>query len=219
MCIPATSSPRLCAQFGASPRLIEDSQDGFVCSSGFVVLRPKSVPPEVLVTYLRLPVFCELMDLHTSASMYPAISEKDLLGLPFAPPGDPAETAICDAVARARDARRHATELLETAKRAVEIAIEQGEQAALRFLDAGRSWGMPHLPESARLWLERAEIDYIGPIVKAWAAFNAWDREASGARRVRKDRTAGCEKVVGIRFALDSSLEEGGFELSVPGGK
>jgi hypothetical protein len=42
---------------------------------------------------------------------------------------------------------------------------------------------MPHLPESARLWLDRAEIDYIGPFVKAWAAFNAWYREASGARR------------------------------------
>ena len=28
-------------------------------------------------------------------------------------------------------------------------------------------------------------------------------------KRFRKDRTAGCEKVVGIRFALDSSLEEG----------
>lgn len=42
---------------------------------------------------------------------------------------------------------------------------------------------MPHLPENARLWLERAEIDYIGPFVKAWASFNAWFREASGARR------------------------------------
>ena len=28
-------------------------------------------------------------------------------------------------------------------------------------------------------------------------------------KRFGKDRTAGCEKVVGIRFALDSSLEEG----------
>jgi hypothetical protein len=28
-------------------------------------------------------------------------------------------------------------------------------------------------------------------------------------KRFRKDRTAGCEKVVGIRFALDSSLEGG----------
>jgi hypothetical protein len=35
-------------------------------------------------------------------------------------------------------------------------------------------------------------------------------------KRFRKDRTAGCEKVVGIRFALDSSLEGGGFEPSVP---
>lgn len=42
---------------------------------------------------------------------------------------------------------------------------------------------MPHLPESTRLWLERAEIDYIGPFVKAWAAFNAWYREASGMTR------------------------------------
>ena len=41
---------------------------------------------------------------------------------------------------------------------------------------------MPHLPENARLWLERAEIDYIGPFVKAWASFNAWYREASGQR-------------------------------------
>jgi hypothetical protein len=32
-------------------------------------------------------------------------------------------------------------------------------------------------------------------------------------KRFRKDRTAGCEKVVGIRFALDSSLEGDGFEL------
>lgn len=42
---------------------------------------------------------------------------------------------------------------------------------------------MPHLPENARLWLERAEIDYIGPFIKAWASFNAWYREASGQKK------------------------------------
>jgi hypothetical protein len=42
---------------------------------------------------------------------------------------------------------------------------------------------VPQLPENARLWLERAEIDYIGPFVKAWAAFNAWYRHASGSRK------------------------------------
>lgn len=40
---------------------------------------------------------------------------------------------------------------------------------------------MPHLPPSALLWKERAEIDYIGPFVKAWASFNAWFRHASGS--------------------------------------
>jgi hypothetical protein len=42
---------------------------------------------------------------------------------------------------------------------------------------------VPHLPENARLWLERAEIDYIGPFVKAWASFNAWYRHASNTRK------------------------------------
>ena len=119
--------------------LIEDHHDGFVCSSGFAVLQPVSVRSEVLLTYLRLPVFCELMDLHTSASMYPAISEKDLLGLPFAPPDPATETAICAAVTDARNASRRATKLLDAAKRAVEIAIEHNQAAALRLLDEVRS--------------------------------------------------------------------------------
>ena len=36
------------------------------------------------------------------------------------------------------------------------------------------------LPSHAADWMGRAEIDYIGPFVKAWAAFNAWYRHASG---------------------------------------
>lgn len=45
---------------------------------------------------------------------------------------------------------------------------------------------MARLPQNARLWKERAEIDYIGPFVKAWAAFNAWFREEAGTRRDRE---------------------------------
>lgn len=36
------------------------------------------------------------------------------------------------------------------------------------------------LPPHAADWMNRAEIDYIGPFVKAWAAFNAWYRHDSG---------------------------------------
>lgn len=114
--------------------LVLPEQDGDVASSGFVVLKPRTVPAEVLMTYLRLPVICELMDLHTSASLYPAISETDLLRLPF--PGLAA--ADCERITQhvrdAHAARRHARELLTAAQRAVEIAIEQDEAAALVYL-------------------------------------------------------------------------------------
>ena len=41
------------------------------------------------------------------------------------------------------------------------------------------------LPPHASDWMSRAEIDYIGPFVKAWAAFNAWYRHASGEAQER----------------------------------
>ncbi len=41
------------------------------------------------------------------------------------------------------------------------------------------------LPPHAAEWMNRAEIDYIGPFVKSWAAFNAWFRHASAQPQER----------------------------------
>jgi len=114
---------------------IDESQDGFVCSSGFVVLEPISVASEVLLTYLRLPSICELLDLYASASMYPAVSESDVLGLPFPKIDTKAAEAITEAVKRSRVTHQMACQLLGHAKRVVEIAIEESEQAAWRYLE------------------------------------------------------------------------------------
>lgn len=116
--------------------LVTPDQDGCVASSGFVVLQPQAVPAEVLLTYLRLPLFCELMDLHTSASLYPAISDRDLLALPFPKIDKDASAAIVSAVRAAHAARKKAYDLVEQAKRAVEIAIEDSESSAMKFLKA-----------------------------------------------------------------------------------
>jgi hypothetical protein len=114
--------------------LVMPEQDGCVCSSGLVVLRPSAIAPEVLLTYLRLPLFCELMDLHTSASLYPAISETDLLDLPFPKIADKTSNEIIASVRAGHAARARVREFLERAKRAVEIAIEESEAAALAYL-------------------------------------------------------------------------------------
>ena len=114
--------------------LVQPDQSGFVCSSGFAVLEPKGIEPELLLTYLRLPLICELFDLHTTASMYPAISTTDLLRMPIRLPGSKERKTITQQVRQSIAARREASRLLDTAERAVEIAIEKNETEAIRFL-------------------------------------------------------------------------------------
>ena len=114
---------------------IAPEQDGFVASSGFVVIHPQQIAPELLLTFLRLPVICELLDLYASASMYPAVTEAHILGLPFPEIDAAVEAQVVANIREAREAKGQAAQLLEAAKRAVEIAIEDGEDAALAFLD------------------------------------------------------------------------------------
>jgi hypothetical protein len=114
--------------------LIEPEQAENICSSGFAVLTPKGIPGELLFAYLRLPVICELMDLHTTASMYPAISTTDLMRLPFLLPDDATIKKVKQLITASRLARREAHALLEKAKQAVEIAIEKNEAAGMAIL-------------------------------------------------------------------------------------
>lgn len=117
---------------------IAPEQDGFVASSGFVVIDPQQIAPELPLTFLRLPVICELLDLFASASMYPAVTEAHILGLPFPEIDAAVETQVVANTQEARQAKEQAAHLLETAQRAVEIAIEDGEDAAMACLDKAK---------------------------------------------------------------------------------
>jgi hypothetical protein len=103
--------------------LIGLQQAGYVCSSGFAVLRPTGVEPEVLLTYLRLPIVCEILNLYTTASMYPAISEKRLLSIPLPLPSSPVCTKIVEKVRASFAARREVMRLLEDAKAAIDALV------------------------------------------------------------------------------------------------
>lgn len=115
--------------------LIQPSQNGFVCSSGFAVLTPAASPlgiePEVILTYLRLPIICELLDLNCTSSMYPAISEERLLRMPFLKPDKATRKIVVEKVQDAKAARREAILLLERARDTVEALItSESEQAS-----------------------------------------------------------------------------------------
>ena len=105
--------------------IILDEQDGSVCSSGFAVLRPISVPAEVLLTYLRLPIVCEVLDLHATASMYPAITADRLLTIPIPVPARRIQKEIVKGIRRSFQAHRRASRLLAEAIEAVEGVVRE----------------------------------------------------------------------------------------------
>lgn len=115
--------------------LVTSEQDNFVCSSGFAVLKPESIESEVLFIYLRLPIICELLDLYTSASMYPSISSSDLLDIPIPNVGQSVKKNIVSLVQKARISNKESKRLLELSKRAVESAIEKGERLGMKVLE------------------------------------------------------------------------------------
>jgi hypothetical protein len=110
--------------------MISDQQAGYVCSSGFAVLEPRTGPtgiaPEVLLTFLRLPIVCEILDLHTTASMYPAISTTRLMTIPIALPNQSTRDKVVSRVRAAFDARAGASRSLEEAKLAIERVVLKG---------------------------------------------------------------------------------------------
>lgn len=107
-----------------------------VASSEFIVLRPRaeSFPTEVLMVYLRSVLPQVVFKWSQDGSNHPRFNEKELLALPLPQMEEGTQETIKAAVLASRQAKQRATQLLDAAKRAVEIAIEESEDAALAHL-------------------------------------------------------------------------------------
>jgi hypothetical protein len=111
-----------------------------VGSSEFIVLRPKrgqhDISAETLMVFLRSPPAQTILKWCQDGSQHPRFSEGDLLSIPVPDAVAAVSGQITTIVQEGFAARNKARQLLEASKRAVEIAIEEGEPATLAFLDA-----------------------------------------------------------------------------------
>lgn len=111
-----------------------------VGSSEFIVLRPKTkadraIAPETLLTFLRSAPVQTILKWCQDGSQHPRFSEGDLLAIHLPNAVEAASIEIAAIVQEGFEARRKARALLDAAKRAVEIAIEDSEAVALAYLD------------------------------------------------------------------------------------
>lgn len=87
-----------------------------VASNGFCVLRPIDVPAEVLYAYCRTDAFRRLLARRATASMYPAVTDRDVLEMPFVRP----PVSVAAAVTREI---RDGLQMLDSAKTRISNAI------------------------------------------------------------------------------------------------
>lgn len=117
------------------------SDDGItaVASTEFIVLRPKkgtTLTVEALLIYLRSRLPQLVFKWSQDGSNHPRFDERELLNLPVPRALITDQATYQTAVRQMVKQRQRATRLLDAAKRAVEIAIEDSEVSALAYLAA-----------------------------------------------------------------------------------
>lgn len=106
-----------------------------VGSSEFFVLRPRAgISPELLMVFLRSQPVQTILKYCQEGNQHPRFSENNLMEIPF-PDGLVRHSEVIIAqIRQAHLARQGAQTLLAKAKRAVEVAIEEGEPAAMKLI-------------------------------------------------------------------------------------
>lgn len=115
--------------------LITEDSDGLVASTGFFVVRSSFFSPEVLLVLMKSRYIGELLQ-RSARGMILAATIKDDFKKIFLPKLDTkTQTVITQKITASHVACAESKELLEKAKRAVEIFVEQDEKAAEIFLN------------------------------------------------------------------------------------
>jgi restriction endonuclease S subunit len=107
---------------------------GAIGSTGFFVLRPRTVESGYLLVLVKSIVVREQMCCEASGTILAAVSSKSLENIIVPKVETQKQEEISSLVQRSHAARKEANALMDKAKRAVEIAIEDNENTAIDLL-------------------------------------------------------------------------------------
>lgn len=88
-----------------------------VASNGFCVLRAKTIPPELLFAYCKTNAFKRMLTMHSTASMYPTVADRDVLGVPFVRPPKETEQNVVELI-------KSGLHMIEEAQKQIHAAIQ-----------------------------------------------------------------------------------------------
>ncbi len=104
--------------------IIEDEKDKMIASSGFCVLKSKNINPYFLFTFFKTKPIIDLLIRKTTATMYPAVSEQDILNLPIPLPSSFFEKEIEKIIKNVKDFQEKA-----------ELEYQEAEQSFIKEIN------------------------------------------------------------------------------------
>ena len=116
--------------------LITEEYDNALCSTGFHVIQSDVLNSKVLLVLLKSSVGQLQLKKGCSGTILTAINKEEFNKIAVPIIRAEKQVEIQQKVVESSNLRKRAKELLEHAKRAVEIAIEQDEQAAIKWLES-----------------------------------------------------------------------------------
>lgn len=119
--------------------VISEKYDNALCSTGFYVLQPKFINSETLLVLIKSEPMQNLLKQACSGTILTSINKDDLLRIPIPIIRDVAQDKIRLLIQQSQSAQAESKRLLELAKKAVEAAIEQGEETALKLIRGGQN--------------------------------------------------------------------------------
>ncbi len=115
--------------------LITEDYEAALCSNGFHIIRSKVLNPETLLVLFKSNPWQNILKKGCSGTILTAINKSELSDIPIPIIDAEVQARIKERIDSCYQSRQQSEHLLEVAKRAVEIAIEETEESALKFIN------------------------------------------------------------------------------------
>jgi restriction endonuclease S subunit len=116
--------------------VISKEYDNALCSTGFYVIKSDKINSETLLVLFKSEPMQAIMKQNCSGTILTAMNKDEFLNIPI-PLIDPKkQKQIAALIEESFQLKTESERLLEVAKKAVEMAIEQNEKAALDYIDS-----------------------------------------------------------------------------------
>lgn len=115
--------------------MITDEYDGALCSTGFFVLDSDKINSETMLVLFKSDPIQALLKQQCTGTILTAFGKAGLMTIPIPDINDDLQKKIKRDVMESFSLRQSSKNLLEVAKHAVELAIEQDETAAIVYME------------------------------------------------------------------------------------